>query len=225
MQRQQATERHFAGNGLRIRWRICDNTSSDFQIDTKTMPADESTLPPFQIAASAQGVLLDQEIDQLIADNASLLTQGRLGAGQSDPNIRRSQTVFLPRTDYGWLYQKIWQAAAELNRLFFCVDISDVEGNVQLARYDSSNQGFYDWHTDFGDVAPRRKISISIQLSHSDDYEGGDLELRYRGKPDIADRTKGTVIAFPSFVLHRVTPVIGGTRWSLVAWITGSRWR
>jgi PKHD-type hydroxylase len=39
------------------------------------------------------------------------------------------------------------------------------------------------------------------------------------------DRTRGAFIAFPSFAVHRVSPVTRGTRWSLVAWITGSRWQ
>jgi PKHD-type hydroxylase len=38
------------------------------------------------------------------------------------------------------------------------------------------------------------------------------------------DRTRGAFIAFPNFLLHRVTPVTRGTRWSLVAWIMGPRW-
>jgi PKHD-type hydroxylase len=170
-------------------------------------------------------MLRAEEMDKLIAENKRLLTEGRLGAGQNDPNIRRSQTVFLDKAEYGWLYRRLWETAVELNRMFFCVDISDVEGNVQLARYDSSDSGFYDWHTDFGDVAPRRKISISVQLSDSGDYDGGDLELLYRGQPAVAERERGTIIAFPSWVLHRVTPVTRGERWSLVAWITGARWR
>ena len=66
---------------------------------------------------------------------------------------------------------------------------------------------------------------MSIQLSDSDDYEGGDLELMFREEPVKLDRTRGTLVAFPSFMLHRVTPVTRGTRWSLVAWITGPRWR
>jgi hypothetical protein len=36
-----------------------------------------------------------------------------------------------------------------------------VESNIQLARYDSSDQGFYNWHTDFAGF-PLRKISVSI---------------------------------------------------------------
>lgn len=186
---------------------------------------EEKTLPPFQIAAIAQGLLREAEMDQLIAEHASSLTQSRLGTGQSDASVRRSQTAFLAPESHAWLYRRLWEAAVELNRRYFCVDISDVEGNVQLARYDSSDSGFYDWHTDFADLAPRRKISISIQLSRAEDYEGGDLELLFKGRPEKVERARGTLIAFPSFVLHRVTPVSRGTRWSLVAWIRGSRWR
>ena len=39
------------------------------------------------------------------------------------------------------------------------------------------------------------------------------------------DKSRGAFITFPSFMLHRVTPVTRGTRWSLVAWVLGTRWR
>ena len=165
-------------------------------------------------------------MDQLIADHASLLTESTLADGAGDPSVRRSQVVMLENTDqYRWLYERFWLAALNANRNNFCVDITGIEGNIQLTRYDASDQGFYSWHTDFGGAAPLRKISFSVQLSESGDYDGGDLELLCYDPPVKLDRTRGSVIAFPSFVAHRVTPVTRGTRWSLVAWITGPRWR
>ncbi len=65
----------------------------------------------------------------------------------------------------------------------------------------------------------------SIQLSRSEDYDGGDLELFLLNQPQKVERARGVPIAFPSFVLHRVAPVTRGTRWSLVAWVLGKRWR
>ena len=183
-------------------------------------------LPLFQPFATAAGFLTDAEIDRLIADHAAQLTEGKLAAGNTNSRIRRSQVVMLGMEEqYAWLYERLWSAAQECNRLFFCVDIAGVEPNVQLARYDSASSGFYDWHTDFAGIRPLRKISISIQLSRAEDYDGGDLELMYGIQPQQLDRTRGTLIAFPSFMLHRVTPVTRGTRWSLVAWILGTRWR
>jgi len=186
----------------------------------------DKELPLFQPFATAAGFLSDAEIDRLIAEHVPLLSEGRLGFGGTNATIRRSQVVFLgTEPKYRWLYDRLWTAAQECNRLFFCVDIAGVEANVQLARYDCGNRGFYDWHTDFAGIAPRRKISLSIQLSRPEDYDGGDLELLYGNAPRRLDRTRGTLIAFPSFMLHRVTPVTRGARWSLVAWILGNRWR
>ena len=36
-----------------------------------------------------------------------------------------------------------------------------------------------------------------------------------------ASKVKGTIVVFPSFVWHRVTPVTSGTRYSLVNWLQG----
>ena len=182
-------------------------------------------LPLFQPFATAQTFLTAEEMDRLIAEHAPLLSEGKLGFGNTDATIRRSQVVLLGLEDkYGWLYDRLWAAAQECNRLFFCVDVAGVEANVQLARYDSADRGFYNWHTDFAGVRPLRKLSISIQLSKPEDYDGGDLELLYGTEPHKLDRTRGAFIVFPSFMLHRVTPVTRGTRWSLVAWILGKRW-
>lgn len=165
-------------------------------------------------------------MDRLIADNRASLSEGILGPGNADATIRRSQTVFFKNEErHVWLYRRIGEAAVECNRLFFGVDIWGIENNIQLARYDASDEGFYNWHTDFADLAPERKLSVSIQLSKAEDYEGGELQLLYREHPVSCDRARGSFIAFPSFMLHRVTPVTRGTRWSLVAWVTGPRWR
>lgn len=183
-------------------------------------------LPPFQPFATTRGVLTEQEMDRLIAEHQPLLAEAKLGPGNSNPEIRRSQVVMFGMEEkYRWLYERVWAAALECNRQFFCVDIAGVEANIQLARYDDADRGFYNWHTDFAPIRPLRKISVSIQLSSAEDYEGGDLELLYGSGPQPIDKTRGTFIAFPSFMLHRVTPVTRGTRWSLVAWILGARWR
>ena len=116
-----------------------------------------------------------------------MLAEAKLGAGGADSRVRRSQVVFFGRESrYQWLYERVWAVAQECNRRFFCVDIAGVEANIQLARYDSSDQGFYDWHTDFAGYRPLRKLSVSIQLSRPDDYEGGDLELQHLPRPDEA---------------------------------------
>ena len=60
---------------------------------------------------------------------------------------------------------------------------------------------------------------MSLILSDPDEYEGGQLEIW--GKP-IDVYKKGSIIFFPSWMPHRVTPVTKGTRYSLVMWFMGA---
>ena len=68
-------------------------------------------------------------------------------------------------------------------------------------------------------------MSISVQLSEPDAYDGGDLEIDIDGAPWSAPRDRGTAILFPSFVRHRISQVDSGTRHALVAWMHGPAFR
>jgi predicted 2-oxoglutarate/Fe(II)-dependent dioxygenase YbiX len=49
----------------------------------------------------------------------------------------------------------------------------------------------------------------------------------YTGEEPLINipKEQGTLIAFPSFMLHEVSPIKKGTRYSLVAWITGENFK
>lgn len=76
-------------------------------------------------------------------------------------------------------------------------------------------------------VGKIRKISVTVSLNDSSEYEGGDLQFdlgphrtdRYHTCTEI--RPKGSVIVFPSHLYHQVTPVTSGIRYSLVCWNLG----
>ena len=70
-----------------------------------------------------------------------------------------------------------------------------------------------------------RKLSIIVQLSDEDEYEGGDINLKIGSRDLDLPKKKGGVIVFPSFILHRVLPVTKGSRKSLVSWISGPNYR
>jgi PKHD-type hydroxylase len=74
-------------------------------------------------------------------------------------------------------------------------------------------------------MRPPRKLSVVLQLSDPSEYEGGDLEIMNCSEPTQVKKEKGLVTAFPSFMLHRVTPVTKGIRRTLVVWLTGPRFR
>ena len=99
------------------------------------------------------------------------------------------------------------------------LQISDIEP-VQLFRYQPGDH--YNWHTDWSPNSnKKRKLSMTIQLSESSDYEGGDVEIFDGLEPRPICRTIGHATIFPSWSLHRVRPLISGTRWAMVAWATG----
>lgn len=66
-----------------------------------------------------------------------------------------------------------------------------------------------------------RKLSLVCQLSDPSEYEGGEFQINPGGSILVPERTKGTVIIFPSYLVHRVAPVTKGTRRSLVLWVEG----
>ena len=97
--------------------------------------------------------------------------------------------------------------------------------HIQFATYE--NNAFYDYHRDCAiNQAQYRKLSVSVQLSDPSDYEGGDLLMKNMwGTMDLPmdkeTKNKGTIIVFPSMLLHKVTPVTKGIRHSLVQWFSG----
>jgi PKHD-type hydroxylase len=60
-----------------------------------------------------------------------------------------------------------------------------------------------------------------LQLSDPDTYEGGNLLMHIDDPGQKIEKKQGKLVLFPSYVLHEVTPVTKGERYSLVAWLTG----
>lgn len=77
-------------------------------------------------------------------------------------------------------------------------------------------------------VGKVRKLSMTLNLNQPGDYEGGNLKFDYGFHSDGEQfheceeiRPQGSMIVFPSFIDHCVTPVTKGTRYSLVLWSLG----
>lgn len=175
--------------------------------------------------------------ERIVAEGEKLPHSAEAGIGTSrnqrrDTTLRETELAFFPqRRDQAWLYEPILQCVQAANAKFWNFRLSGIEA----AQYGIYNPGqFYGWHID---QHPRpyeqgpykgltRKISFSLQLTDGDSYDGGDFELREPGEDDVVQRAdsaraRGSVIIFPSFVTHRVTPVTSGIRRSLVGWIIG----
>ena len=149
--------------------------------------------------------------------------------GQDDKskisNYRKSQIKWCPQTqEWEWVYSKLHNMIVEANDSMWKFDLSTMNEQIQYTEYYEGG-GHYDWHMDCGiGIQNQRKISVTVQLSSPEDYDGGNLEFNI-GKEMIANRHKGAAILFPSFYLHRVTPVTRGTRKSFVLWVGGEPYK
>ena len=77
-----------------------------------------------------------------------------------------------------------------------------------------------------------RKLSMTVNLTDPKNYAGGNLKFdlgahagakRFKVCEEI--RPQGSIIIFPSFTYHCVTPCTRGTRYSLVLWSLGRPWQ
>jgi len=120
------------------------------------------------------------------------------------PNIRKSTIAWIDiQEDSRWLYEKVWITFQAINR-WFKFDLFGLVDEIQFAKYAVGDS--FGWHLDAGGgQTSTRKLSMSVQLCDGDEYAGGDLELCACPQLDPR-RRRGTIIVFPSFVAHQVTP-------------------
>jgi PKHD-type hydroxylase len=140
--------------------------------------------------------------------------------------IRKSKIKWIHYDEYSdWLYDKLKDLVIDANSQIWQFNLHSIVDSIQYTEYYEGG-GHYDWHLDIGPgLINHRKISITIQLSDPNDYEGGDLEIWSGGDFKKVEKLKGTSILFPSFLLHRVTPITKGIRKSLVLWVGGDSYK
>ena len=144
-------------------------------------------------------------------------------SGTVDATYRQSDITWIPRCDdTEHIYRRIINLAMTANSDMWNFTLTGLEDDLQYTIYYGEKEGFYDWHYDLGGTqSSTRKLSIVVQLSDEEEYEGGELQFMMNRSIVTAPKGKGTVICFPSYILHRVTPVSKGIRKSLVIWIHG----
>lgn len=168
----------------------------------------------------------DKQITDIVKLSSNLETERGTAGGSSSDGYRSSRIRWIPYDDKSrWLYEMLGNMANSANQALWNFNIAAMTENIQFGEYHASEKGHYDWHLDIGTGSFKRKISIVVQLTDPKEYEGGDLELLFGREPQRTARGKGNVTIFPSYALHRVTPVTKGVRQSLVIWVSGEPFR
>jgi len=144
--------------------------------------------------------------------------------GGKNEEHRRSKVAWLTGNEdiMGILWPYVNKASKVMN-----VSVAAMS-QFQYTEYHGSQEAKYDWHHDVdwnNDTGGDRKLSVTVQLSDPSDYEGGHFEFMEVEQPLPESRDKGTVLIFPSYLQHSVSPVTSGVRKTLVAWFVGPRWQ
>lgn len=145
-------------------------------------------------------------------------------SGERRAHAHRSTTVrFAP--DKHWFGQRMFAFAQEANR--------QTEWNYELVGHEAWQHAtygvdqHYEWHVDNfpltrGNID--RKVTVVCLLNDPSEFDGGEFQMRLY-QEYVAPLGKGSVIAFPSILEHRVTPVTRGVRMSATMWLNGPRFR
>ena len=139
-----------------------------------------------------------------------------------------------------WIYKEIHPYIHQANQSAGWNFEWDRSESCQFTKYKPGQ--YYDWHCDSWEKAYKekgpttgkiRKLSVTCQLTDGSEYTGGELEFDFRNyDPHMREEIKhlkqakeilpkGSIIVFPSFLWHRVKPVMKGVRYSLVLWNLG----
>jgi PKHD-type hydroxylase len=173
-------------------------------------------------------VFTPEECQKIIEiGTTSQVEESRVGAldsedGAVEPRVRKSFNSWITLHNRPRLLNKI-EAITNYANSFYQFELNNFDEQIQFTQYNVGN--YYHWHQDSGSgFSMRRKLSLVVNLSHEMSYEGGSLQF-FGNRHRTVGNEQGSVIAFPAYEYHRVTPVKKGVRNSLVIWVQGHPFR
>jgi PKHD-type hydroxylase len=152
------------------------------------------------------------------------------------PEQRRTNVVLMTGPDNAttWLWEKLNNLIAYYNDRNFNFDLYGFNF-LQFAKYNVGDK--HEFHMDLpldGKIVDHnlmdnmRKITIVLLLNEPGvNFEGGNFQINHFSEqfPWETNLKKGSVLLFPSFLLHRVAPIISGNRQSITVWAIGPKFR
>jgi PKHD-type hydroxylase len=178
--------------------------------------------------------LTEDQINRILALPEWCVTEeARVGGVAEGGAVNQS----IRRTDVSWMYptpgtKDIWDSFSSVvsraNSTFFKFDLTGFYEAAQLTMYTDKTNAHYTWHTDASpkDQKTPRKLSMVLMLSDPSEFEGGELQIKDTNDMEkVLEQKRGRAWFFPSYVLHRVTPVTKGVRRTLVLWVGGPEFK
>ena len=187
--------------------------------------------PPF---INVSKVFTLEECAELVnIGHSKNLEPGKINDGLVKSNIRNSDLRFIEPLNLekiGWMFERLKEVIDNVNDRVYEYELKCFTP-PQFTLYKEGD--FYDWHMDLliGDPCSNlymRKLSATVFLSNPNDFTGGEFLIGR--KPDnthenIVANEQGAMVLFPSFMSHKVNPVLSGQRYSLVVWCEGDKFK
>jgi PKHD-type hydroxylase len=151
----------------------------------------------------------DEELERLKAYAKSLpMVPATVNADDpADSSIRVSNVAWIGNNDdTNWFYERLAFVARQINAKFYGFDLYGFVEDMQFTVYEGDQEAHYTWHYDASDIGPSpRKLSLVLQLSDPSEYEGGELQTFTQSEPNVVEKKKGMIAAFPAYMV-----LIGG---------------
>lgn len=124
--------------------------------------------------------------------------------------------------------EKFNQTIISVNRNSFGLDVFETcnQEYLNLNVYNWVNKGEYSWHADKVLNEPYDIKLTAILNVGTEELIGGNFEL-FLNEPIVIEEINepGTLLVFPSFIQHRVTPVTSGERVTISRWVNGPTYK
>ena len=218
--------------GISVAATTFGNTHKQGQ-DSSAVPQEDKTQQELKSKNIKKSYIRDSEVawlnDQWLYDLfAPLIQRANVSAGWNfdlESGEKFQFTVYKPGGFYGWHNDSGMCHFSKYKRIIPGITPVDENGNYAPGYIHSSASEEYK-------IGRVRKLSCTINLNSPGEYEGGNLKFDFGAHSEVDRfheckeiRPQGSMIVFPSFLEHQVTPVTSGTRYSLVLWSIGKPFR
>ena len=137
-------------------------------------------------------------------------------AGNVNLNIRNVQRVALE--PFNGIGATLTAIGLDVNNQIWKYNITH-SNQSEFLMYDIN--GKYEAHVDTFHCHSDETRKLTVLAFLNDDFEGGKFFIQQSSEKFYPQQTKGTVLIFPSFMIHGVEPVTKGIRYSVVTWMVG----
>lgn len=124
---------------------------------------------------------------------------------------------------FGDILKKYFKYVHEINRNFYGFELfKDPPLGINFNVY-TEKENEYPYHRDCNTPGSSSDSKLTAILNVSEEsYKGGEFFMFF-GKDKLVEEINqpGTLLVFPSFIFHKVTPVTSGSRKTISTWFQG----